>query len=250
MNLQYSEIFARRGDAYHAAMQKEPLARNAEFAKLFERRAVHAGESVLDIPAGGGYLARMLPVGTQITELELSAGFTPHLRVVEASGDWGVGQFDHAVCLAGLHHIDDQDAFVSHLARHVRPGGTVHVADVDVSTPLGAFLDGFVGRYNVTGHEGKYLDGTSFTQLAGARLVSSEVRDCAWRFADEDRLLDFAADLFGLVAYPRDGLSEELHRVGILHDSDGVQLRWQLRYVDLEVEAGPLGERARVRKAS
>jgi SAM-dependent methyltransferase len=241
MNLQYSEIFARRGDAYHAAMQNEPTARNAEFQGLFARYPVKPGESLLDIPAGGGYLSRVLPKGVAVTELELSAGFTPHLRVVDATGDWGVGVFDRAVCLAGLHHIADQDGFVARLARHIRPGGIVHVADVDASTPLGAFLDGFVGRYNITGHEGKYLTRDSFSRLPRLKRLSSEIRGCPWRFANEKRLLDFAADLFGLVAYPRDELSDELHRIGISSDGDGVVLHWQLCYVDLEVEADGWG---------
>jgi SAM-dependent methyltransferase len=242
MNLQYSEIFARRGDAYHAAMQKEPSARDAEFRALFSRYPVGPGQTVLDIPAGGGYLARVLPRNVGITELELSAGFTPHLRLVDANGDWGVGSFDHAVCLAGLHHIADQDGFVSRLVRHVRPGGVVHVADVDRATALGRFLDGFVGRFNVTGHEGKYLDAASFAALPDTVLLSSEVRECPWRFANVERLLDFAADLFGLVAYPRDQLSNELHRIGIHAGSNGVVLRWQLRYVDLGVGAGVWGK--------
>jgi SAM-dependent methyltransferase len=233
MNLQYSEIFVQRGDAYHAAMQKEPHARDAEFAQLFARRAAHAGETVLDIPAGGGYLARYLSKDIAVTELEISAGFTPNQRVVDANGDWGVGAFDHIVCLAGLHHIDDQDGFVAHLLRHSKTGGVVHVADVDRSTELGTFLDGFVGKYNVTGHEGKYLSAESFSRLGNSKVISSEIRDCAWQFANEDHLLDFAADLFGLVAYPRDGLREALERIGIKRDGTA-QLEWKLRYIDLE----------------
>jgi len=77
--------------------------------------------------------------------------------------------------------------------------------------------------------------------LPGLKLLSSEIRNCPWAFASEERLLDFAADLFGLVAYPRDGLNDELHRIGFSSDGDGVVLHWQLRYVDLEVEADGWG---------
>jgi SAM-dependent methyltransferase len=234
MNLQYSEIFARRGDAYDAAMRSQPLARQREFAQLFAVRELKAGDTVLDVPAGGGYLARSLSRDVAVTQLELSAGFSPDTRVVEERGDWGVGKFDHAVCLAGLHHIDDQDGFVAHLTRHVKPGGVAHVADVDVSTGLGEFLDGFVGQYNVTGHQGKYLTDVSFTRIAGTRVIASEVRDCAWQFANEDDLLNFAADLFGLVAYPRGDLHKALQKVGIAKSGEGVSLNWRLRYVDLE----------------
>src|SRR5207302_8301169 len=136
----------------------------------------------------GGYLARALP-DTPIMSLEFSSGFSPDVRVVDTFGDWDVGEFDHAVCLAGLHHIEDQDRFVSQLVRHTRPGGTVHVADLDRSQPLARYLDNFVGRYNSTGHEGKYLSARSFVGLPRTRLIGSEIRDCPWKFDSEDSLL-------------------------------------------------------------
>jgi len=234
MNLDYTAIFAQRGHAYHGAMQRQPDARNAEFDQLFAHVGVIPGQTVLDIPAGGGYLARRLPKDVHVSELELSAGFTPDLRVVAADGDWGVGQFDHTVTLAGLHHIADQNGFIAHLARHTRKGGAIHIADVDKESWLHPFLDGFVGRYNITGHEGKYLTRESFTRIPGTTLIASEVRPCPWRFASREALLDFAADLFGLVKYPRAGLVREL-APHISESKSEAVLDWKLRYVDLEV---------------
>jgi SAM-dependent methyltransferase len=233
--MEYAEIFTHRGDAYHRAMQRFAGARNAEFAELFRRRPVKEGETVLDVPSGGGYLARTLPQA-RITALEFSSGFSPDVRVVETFGEWDVGEFDHAVCLAGLHHIEDQDRFVSQLVRHTRDGGTVHIADVDRSQPLARYLDGFVGRYNSTGHEGKYLTGQSFLRLPYTRLIGSEIRDCPWKFDSEDSLLTFCGDLFGLSDYPRSELRAQLdEHVGITGASGGSSLGWRLRYIDLEV---------------
>ena len=144
--MEYAEIFTHRGNAYHRAMQRFPDARNAEFETLFKRQPLRAGETVLDVPSGGGYLARTLPSGVTATELELTDGFAPGVRVVETYGEWDVGPFDHAVCLAGLHHIEHQDRFVSQLVRHTRSGGFVHIADVDRTQKIARYLDEFRRR--------------------------------------------------------------------------------------------------------
>ena len=237
MNLsEYSDIFEKRGVNYHGAMQRQPDARNAEFDALFARRPVQAGETVLDIPAGGGYLARRLPAGIRVTELELTSGFSPDVPVAPAYGDWGVGQFDRTVCLAAMHHIADQERFAALLVAHTRPGGTVHIADVDTGSRLTKFLDGFVGRYNVTGHNGNYIDGDAFARIKGARVAVSEIRRCPWHFDSETSALDFAAGLFGVADYPRDAFREAVEeQVGMRRDGNGVILDWRLRYVDLAV---------------
>jgi len=234
---EYSDIFAQRGTAYHAAMQRQPDARNAEFDALFRHHAAKAGQSLLDIPAGGGYLKRRLPAGVQVTELELTKGFTSHLRVVPTYGDWDVGKFDHVVCLAALHHILEQDQFVAQLAQHTKPGGCIHIADADNTQTIATFLDGFVGRFNVTGHHGKYISENSFRNIPGTKFLTSEIRDCAWRFSTDDLALDFAADLFGLVNYPRAEFRDAVHQlVGMRKEEGEVLLNWKLRYIDLKVE--------------
>jgi SAM-dependent methyltransferase len=235
MNLEYAEIFEARGDMYHRAMLNHPDARAREFQQLFARIPLGEKERVVDIPSGGGYLARWLPKDAALTELELSSGFKPGNRVVDTYGDWSVGPFDRAVCLAALHHIADQNRFVSQLVRSVRPGGIIHIADVDAATPLPAYLDGFVGRFNCTGHSGLYLTEESFQSLPGTRMRSSAVRSCVWDFASVDALLEFSNDLFGLMNCPRRLLANALEAIGLTSGADGASLDWRLRYIDLEV---------------
>jgi SAM-dependent methyltransferase len=235
MNLTYPEIFAQRGNRYHGAMLRFPHARDAEFERLFDACPVAAGARVLDLPAGGGYLARFLPADATLVSLELAEGFGGGVQVHDAQRTWPHAPFDHAVCLAALHHIPDQPSFISGLLSTLHPGGVLHVADVAGGSPLTRFLDGFVGRYNITGHEGMYLpqDEAFFAAIGKVRRFGEFA--CPWHFDSETAMLDFCGSLFGLVDCPPAELRAALaDLVGFQSVAGGVRLDWRLLYVDLE----------------
>lgn len=237
MNLDYASIFDERGSQYHAAMRAHPRARDAEFDQLFAARPLRAGETLLDIPAGGGYLARHLGASAEVTQLEFTAGFSGEVPVVDQSGDWPVGTFDRVVSLAALHHIPDRPGYAARLRAHVRPGGTLHVADVDASSPMREFLDGFVGRYNGTGHAGVYFGADIDWLAAGHRVVRNAVVPCPWMFASRDAMLDFCMGLFGLQGCTHEALAGSLARnVGFEVGPAGARLDWHLRYVDIALD--------------
>ena len=233
--MDYAEIFRHRGHLYDQAMREFPLVRRNELAYVFKANALAGSESVLDVPAGGGYLKHVLPEGVMLTELEISDGFHGDPRVVPTFGPWNVGRFDRCVCLAASHHITDKVRFLRLLREHLRDDGILHLGDVDASLPQTRFLDGFIGRYNGTGHDGMYLDGElpQLAREAGLRVVRDELLDTAWRFDDEASGLRFVGLLFGIHDYPQDELVEELKRLGWRKDGDGWLLPWTLRYVDM-----------------
>ena len=238
MNLEYGEIFEARGGSYHRAMLDQPQARRAEFEQLFARRPLAAGETILDLPSGGGYLQAFVPPECTIAAYELTAGFGGRETVLDPAAPWDLGRFGRVVCLAALHHIADKSAFLGKLVAHVTPGGLLHVADVGEDSPLASFLDGFVGRFNGAGHTGAYLQRATFEQLAGVRLAAYEQRACPWRFRSEAALVAFCTDLFGLQDCPADQLLAALERhVGIASEDGGLRLDWRLTYADLT----PLG---------
>lgn len=234
MNLEYGEIFEARGAPYHRAMTRHPQARRREFEQLFARRPLGGGETILDLPAGGGYLQAMVPGGCMVEGYELTAGFSGQATVLDPAEPWALGRFSRVVCLAALHHIEDKAGFLGKLVSHTAPGGVLHAADVAWDSPIAAFLDGFVGRFNGTGHEGAYLDRATFERVEGAQVVAYEERDCPWAFGSEAAMLDFCTDLFGLQDCPADALAAALERhVGITDGADGPVLNWRLTYVDL-----------------
>ena len=236
----YGDIFDLRGNAYAHAMLRWPSARDAEFASLFVQAPVHGGQRVLDVPAGGAYLRARLPQA-QVTELEFSEGFSAGVPVVQPLGDWaahlpggGAGLFDHVVCLAALHHIQEGDAFVRRLLSLLGEGGVLHMADVPLGSKVAGFLDGFVGRYNQTGHQGLYRapDAQAWGQLG--RVLRCEEREVPWRFATDNDMLAFTSGLFGVRGCPMAELLDALEsQVGVLRDPQGVSLQWRLWYVDL-----------------
>ncbi|MES2973542.1 MAG: methyltransferase domain-containing protein [Pseudomonadota bacterium] len=236
----YGDIFDLRGNAYAQAMVRWPAARDAEFAALFDEVSVLDGQRVLDVPAGGAYLRARLPQA-QVTELEFSEGFSAGVPVVQPLGDWavhlagaGAGPFDHVVCLAALHHIQEGDAFVRRLLTLLGPGGVLHMADVPLGSKVAGFLDGFVGRYNQTGHNGLYraADPQAWARLG--RVLRCEERVVPWRFATDNDMLAFTAGLFGVRDCPMPELMHALEtQVGVVRSAEGVSLQWRLWYVDL-----------------
>ncbi|MES3028142.1 MAG: methyltransferase domain-containing protein [Pseudomonadota bacterium] len=234
MNLEYGDIFEVRGQLYHRAMTLHPRARRREFEQLFARRPLMGGETILDLPAGGGYLQAIVPNGCTVEGYELASGFSGEEKLLEPAESRPFGSFSRVVCLAALHHIQDKASFLGQLISHTEPGGVLHAADVARDSPIAAFLDGFVGRFNGTGHEGAYLDRRMFEQVEGAQVAAYEDRDCPWAFGSQAAMLEFCTDLFGLQDCPPAELLAALERhVGIANGADGPILNWRLTYVDL-----------------
>ncbi len=234
MNPEYVDIFKQRGHPYHAAMQSFPNARNEEFEQLFAAHPLQGAPCILDIPAGGGYLARHLADRAQVTSLEITPGFCPDTQLADPDDLEAFSGYDRAACLAALHHFEDPLGFLARLRATLKPGGILHIADVCAGSPLCEFLDGFVGRYNITGHDGHYLRANRAAYASVGRVERCEEVRCHWRFRNEADMLTFAGGLFGLVDYPVAALREALQRhVGFRTTPAGVELDWRLLYIDI-----------------
>jgi SAM-dependent methyltransferase len=235
MNRDYAAIFSERGRSYHAAMRCCPEARAEEFRQLFTHHPLRAGERLVDVPSGGGYLHRFCPPGVAVESLEFSAHFGPGPTLVEPAGPWPLAPADRAICLAALHHIDPLGPFLEQLVAAVRPGGLIHLADVGLASPIAAFLDGFIDAWTPGGHRGHYRDWERLVWPAGLTPLRVEERACPWRFASVEEMEAFARRLFGLRGEPPGTLRQALARqVGWRRLASGeVELAWRLTFVDL-----------------
>lgn len=236
----YAESFQERGRSYDRAMRRHPRARDAEFAQLIERARLAPGMSLGDVPAGGGYLARLLPPGVRWTGHEPCASFREGGSVHggTAAGapllpfPWRSGSLERVVSLAGLHHEEDKRAFHREARRVLAPGGLYVVSDVAAGSPVAGFLDGFVGAHNSTGHAGLYLGSEAAADLeaSGFEVLTDETLGFHWVFPSEADLDSFCVDLFdlgGLEAGRALSAAREMLGVDDLGDSAG--LRWSLR---------------------
>ena len=236
----YQEIFDERGRGYDDAMRRWPHVRDEELAFAASLARVRAGDRVLDVPAGGGYLDAHLPDGAVLTSVEPSRSFAARSRarglvVVESplSADAvPAGSVDVLVSIAGIHHEPDHDALLAAWRRPLAAGGRLAVADVAAGSPEARFLDEFVGRHNGEGHAGCYLgdDLGERAEAVGYTDVAIVDGRYHWWAATLDELAAFCAGLFGLSGVTGDEVGAALvGRLGVDRDGDRVGLRWGLR---------------------
>jgi SAM-dependent methyltransferase len=230
----YEKMFADRGSAYDRAMRRFPGARSAEFAQIVARLKALPGETVADVPAGGGYLRAHLPEGVRWLGHEPCASFHGAAQggLPLLPFPWATASVDHLVCLAGLHHQADKRGFYAEVRRVLRPGGRFVLSDVPVGSVVAGFLDEFVGAHNSTGHDGIYLDDRCADELAavGLRVLTDEVLAFPWVFADAASLGEFCHGLFDLrTVGPAETGAAAVARLGLHDVTAGVGLRWQLR---------------------
>ena len=242
----YEDIFNHRATPYHLAMQEFPTARDNEFKLLVDGiRSTERFKRILDIPAGGGYLSRYFADDVDVVGLEFSDGFVQKSESAEVSkvdpNSPGLSpeSFDLAICLAALHHVEEKQPFIQAVLRSVKHGGFFCIADVLDESKEAIFLDGFVGEFNGTGHNGDYLRNSleSFESLGNenGNVIRNEYIPCPWHFDNENSLVKFTRNLFGLTGVSDQRVLQELvDQIGITRTESDLCLNWSLLYVTYE----------------
>lgn len=228
----YEDMFQARGAPYDNAMSLFPDARREEFLKTIERAGLKPGQSVGDVPAGGGYLARYLPNAVHWLGHEPCASF--------GSGGadqgllplpWADGTLDAAISIAGVHHLADKRPLFAEIARTVRAGGRFVLADVHEGSDVAGFLDGWVDRHNSTGHNGAYLNDDTLDELreAGWQILSAARVPFHWRFPDMAGMSEFCNRMFDLrTCRPEETAQAIEANLGIDQLEGEVGMRWEL----------------------
>ena len=235
----YDELFTLRGSTYDQAMTAFPDARRAEFDQLFRNCKPDAGSRVGDIPAGGGYLKSYLSSGCEWVGHEPCASFTNHGAVeVGQPGHpllpvpWPDAHVDIVCSLAGVHHLEDKRPLFAEIHRVTRPGGRFVLSDVEHGTAVSAFLDGFVGEWNSTGHEGLYLGENTLAELEGAgwEVEHAATSNFHWQFAERPDMAAFCSRLFDITRASADQIDNAIEdMLGTTRLPDGgTAMNWSL----------------------
>jgi SAM-dependent methyltransferase len=239
--LDYTQIFALRGKAYHQAMQQFPVVRQLELATMVAYAAMQPGMHVLDCPSGGGYLYPYCPADTHLVEADtaftLSHSYPTHRLAIQHMDRLPLpnGSMDRVISLAGVHHQSNRKLLYQAWARVLKPGGILAMADVWQGSDTGGFLNGFVHQYNPMGHEGDFLTATDFSQLEQAGFTLKRVEDHTvdWCFASYAEAWAYMGNLFYLSQCPDvqvfiQGLKKHFD---LRHTSTSLVVPWTLKYI-------------------
>ncbi|CCK77914.1 MAG: class I SAM-dependent methyltransferase [Oleispira antarctica] len=246
----YQAIFNQRADAYHQAMLNWPEARNQEFLAILQDLPINSATHILDIPAGGGYLANYLPNDIRLHHLETSELFATLFQQHCHSGSQHPlslctldelpeedNSIDIAVSLAGLHHTKNKQPLFDELYRCLNPGGLFVLADAEDTSATARFLDGWVSDHNTMGHNGWYLNQHTIQQLknSGFECINQENRDYHWVFNSQLQAGEYCKLMFGIDRADEREVSDALAKeLGFDVLNDGrIGLRWQLHFITL-----------------
>ena len=236
--MEYKEIFRHRGESYDLAMKKYPNARKKEFEQLFYKIPLKKNETILDVPALGGYLKKYCLPDTNVLFLDFSQSING-VDVVSPYEKWNIEPVDRLVCLAAVHHIENLNYFLQNLSLHVKKNGFVHIADVSISSRISKFLDDFVGPNTSTGeHKGNYYDWKKIDFPKSLQVIDIEERHCPWAFQSESEMIEYCKLLFDLKSVSHNEVLSALKQyVGIENNNNNnnnsAQIKWHLTYVDL-----------------
>jgi ubiquinone/menaquinone biosynthesis C-methylase UbiE len=205
----YSEIFTKRGAAYHLAMSKYPAARSHEFKTVISFANLSKGAIVADMPSGGGYCSNYLPKDITLIAIDESQAFLEQgnesancKKICAKLNDTNLedASVDSVISIAGLHHITDKKSFFKETMRILKPGGTLIIADAEEGSKTALFLDQFVSKYNSMGHSGLYLNNQSAQDIreTGFTITHNKAVNYPWIFASIPNMAEYCKLLFGL----------------------------------------------------
>lgn len=254
----YTDIFERRGAEHAEAFLRYADSIREEVGTLLELADLATGSVVLDVPSASGFLAPYLrPQGVRLIAIDPSPAMHGRCRLVVAESHCAPmhalpladASVDVVLCLAGLHHEPQLGTVIAELARVLRPGGHLVIAEVESGSAPATFLNGFVDAHSSTGHEGWFFDERYRQAIAAAGLAVTVDRFAEYHWC-YDSLTDMADALrlmFGIdLATPAQIIAAVQATLGTdalppapQRMAARVGMRWGLRQVRCEKPYAP-----------
>jgi len=237
--MNYSDIFDLRGAMYNEAMRRFPNVRDLEFQLPLNLCDLNPNDTLVDMPAGGGYLRDYIDSRIELICLESSQQFVSfcklnNLNVYHYSDDTlplKDNTADAIVSIAGLHHVEKKTQILSEMRRILKPDGKFCIADVEEGSNVALFLDDIVDKYTETGHEGIYFSKATKQglHLAGFQSVQVKRLKYTWKFESTDEMVEFCRLLFSLTkATPEMILNGIKKYLNVEYKNSQVHMEWGL----------------------
>jgi cyclopropane fatty-acyl-phospholipid synthase-like methyltransferase len=239
----YKQIFEQRAWSYHKAMVEFPHARDNEFLEMARLADVGPGDTVVDIPSGGGYLHRFLDSSARIIAQESCPDFVRHIHGYSNAEIMSCDMealpledatVDRVISLAAVHHVLDKRSFFSEMHRVLKPGGKFCLGDVWVDTPVATFLNGFLDKHNSMGHKGMFLGPETAADLeaVGFTVEVAESRPYGWQFRSREDIGYFCKLLFGIDLADEQIVTDAIEDIlGIEKRGEWWEMNWELYFI-------------------
>lgn len=252
-----------RWENYRKANTDKPLVRNNELQTIFTLLNPQAGEVILEVGTGNGYLT--FPIGGMIGSGKVITADVgeDNLESVDKRNTQNLpietflfndkdlfheiadNTLDGVSSIATLHHFDNRQSgsgesgrvkALAEFYRLLKPGGRLVMADVAYNTISQQYFDAIDNPQHCfpTGHPHDFFTTERLKDLLteiGFKDINIEIKKVPWAFTSEDEAVNFIHVLHNAKCSPAESFEVAKEYLGFSQVGDHYELGWELFFV-------------------
>jgi hypothetical protein len=229
---EYNSSFQNRFSKFLYAQKTYPFVMTDEYSTALEMCDLKENDVFINIPADFNSLEPLLPSNIKYFPFEINKDsssitkytFCPSLSNLPFKNQ----SVDVILCLASLHHFDDSER-VKFYNECLRLSNKLVIGDVILNSDQDRWLNIFVNQYNSSGHVGHFFSEKDkiLLEQCGFNVEVKKVK-YKWHFRDENTIVDFCKNLFGLDLATSDDIKNGIQKYLALNSD--FSFDWELIY--------------------